>query len=210
LWNLRGYIKPGVFPIEHVKIFATYEHVEQKILQKIVDEYLNGGFFYLNVTELKQQLLKMPWIYAVSIQRRWPDTVIINIAEQQAVLQWGAEALVNPNGTIFSPSKTTFPKGLPIIFGPEEKESEIFTLYHKMLATLEPLDVTIKRLVLHPQQHHWEMLLSNDTVVYLKKDDPLSQLELLVSAYRKITANREQAPKSIDLRYHSGLAVKWG
>ncbi len=163
----------------------------------------------MNVIGLKQQLLKMPWVYAVSIRRGWPDTVIVNVAEQRAVLQWGTESLINPNGTIFSPPKTTFPQGLPIIFGPEENEPEIFTLYHKMLAALEPLDLTIKKLILNPRKHHWEMLLSNDTVVYLKKEDPVRQLDLLVSAYRKITASREQAPKSIDLRYSSGLAVKW-
>ncbi|HBS51954.1 MAG TPA: hypothetical protein DEA62_03090, partial [Coxiellaceae bacterium] len=107
-----------------------------------------------------------------------------------------------------APPISTFPQGLPIIFGPEERELEIFTLYKKMQLLFEPLDLTVKQLILSPQ-HHWEILLSNNAVVYLKEAEPLSQLELLVNLYRKITADREKEPKSIDLRYNSGLAVKW-
>jgi len=208
LWHAWDYTKPDNFPIKHIKIFATYEHVDQKSLQKTIDNYLSNGFFYLNVIGMKQQLLKLPWIYAVSIRREWPDTVTVNVAEQRALLRWGTKALINPDGTIFIPPITTFPKDLPIIFGQEDREPEIFALYHKMLALLEPLDLTIKKLVLN-QEHYWEMLLNNDTAVYLKEEDPLSQLTLLVNIYRKITADHSQAPKSLDLRYQTGLAVKW-
>ncbi len=207
-WFAWSYTKPNNFPIKHVEIFATYEHLDQKTLQKTINEYLGNGFFYLNAISLKQQLLKLPWIYAVSIKRIWPDTLTINIAEQRAILQWGTDALLNSNGTVFSPPKNSFPKDLPIIFGPNEQEAEIFALYHKMLTTLEPLDLTIKKLILNPK-NHWEVLLSNDTRIYFKKENPLSQLELLASVYRKITASRSQPPKSIDLRYNAGMAVKW-
>lgn len=208
LWHAWDYTKPNNFPIKHAKVFATYEHVDQKSLQSTITSYLNNGFFYLNVIGMKKQLLQFPWVYAASIQREWPDTVKINIAEQQAILQWGTKALLNSEGTIFYPEVNTFPKNLPMIFGSEEKKSEIFSLYHKMIAALEPLDLTIKKLTLNPE-HHFEILLSNDTIVYLKEENPLNQLELLVDVYRKITADHDQAPKSLDLRYHTGLAVKW-
>ncbi|HBY55705.1 MAG TPA: hypothetical protein DEG23_02685 [Coxiellaceae bacterium] len=208
LWYVWGYTKPRNFPINHVKIFATYEHVEQQSLQKAIDSYLNNGFFYLNVISMRQQLLKLPWVYEASVQRKWPDTVVVNIIEQKPILQWGKNALINPEGVVFAPPISTFPQGLPIIFGPEERELEIFTLYKKMQLLFEPLDLTVKQLILSPQ-HHWEILLSNNAVVYLKEAEPLSQLELLVNLYRKITADREKEPKSIDLRYNSGLAVKW-
>jgi len=208
IWYGWEYTKPVNFPIKNVKIFATYDHVEQKPLQKIVSSYLDNGFFYLNVIGLKQQLLKLPWVYAVSIQRQWPDTVTINVAEQHPILQWGTKALINPEGTVFTPPPSSFPKDLPIIFGPQEKEPEIFALYQKMLLTLEPLDLVIKQLVLK-SHHHWEIILNNNTIVYLKEAEPITQLELLASLYRKVTAEHDKPPKSIDLRYQSGLAIKW-
>lgn len=208
LWQLWDYTKPSNFPIKQVKIFASYQHVEQPSLQQVITSHLHHGFFYLNVRSLKQQLLKLPWVYEVSIKRQWPDTVAINIVEQQAILLWGTQSLINHKGTIFSPPPATFPQELPVIFGPAIEAPEIFHLYKKMMVLLEPLDLSIKRLVLTPQ-HYWEILLSNDTVVYLKEIAPLNQLELLVNLYRKITADHENSPKSIDLRYNTGLAAKW-
>lgn len=208
LWHIWNYTKPSNSPINHVKIFATYLHVDQKSLQKTIADYLNNGFFYLNVLGMKQQLLKLPWVYAVSIQRQWPDTLIISIAEQHAILRWGTKALINSDGAIFTPPPITFSPELPTIFGKEERELEIFNLYKKMLTTLEPLDLTVKKLTLN-LEHYWEILLSNDTKVYLKEAEPLAQLELLVSVYRKITADHNQPPKHLDLRYQTGLAVKW-
>jgi len=207
-WYAWGFTQPIHFPITHIKIFATYEHVSQENLQATISPYIHNGFFYLNVGGMKKQLLKFPWIYAVSVQREWPDTIKINVVEQHPILQWGQKALINPEGSLFTPSPSTFPKELPIISGPDEQVSEIFVLYQKMILLLEPLDLTIRKLILHPE-HHWEILLSNNTLVYLKEVTPLQQIELLTNVYRKITADHEQAPKSIDLRYQSGLAVRW-
>ncbi|HBS51955.1 MAG TPA: cell division protein FtsQ, partial [Coxiellaceae bacterium] len=61
-----------------------------------------NGFFYLNVISMRQQLLKLPWVYEASVQRKWPDTVVVNIIEQKPILQWGKNALVNPEGVVFA------------------------------------------------------------------------------------------------------------
>ena len=208
LWCAWEYTKPNEFPIKQVKIFATYERLDKNKLQDVVSSYLNNGFFYLNVFGLKKRLLDFPWIYAVSIKREWPDTVIINVVEERAILQWGDNSLINSFGTVFSPHKSSFPKNLPIIFGPEGKESKVFDLYKKIEAALEPLDLSVKKFLLNTR-HYWEILLSNNVIVYLKEADPLGQIEVLVSLYRKITGESKKAPASFDMRYQSGLAVKW-
>ena len=209
LWSGWDYTKPSNFPIKTVQIISSYEHVDQALLQNKISSYIDNGFFYLNVIGMKRQLLKLPWVYVVSVQRKWPDAIVINIVEQQAILQWGAHALINPKGEVFMPPSSTFPKGLPVIFGPKEREFEIFTLYRKAQQLFESLDLVVEKLSFN-QQKYWEILLSNETVVYLKESDPLGQLGLLTDLYRRITANHEYPPKSIDLRYNTdGLAVKW-
>ena len=209
LWRGWDYAKPSNFPITQVKTVSSYEHVDQELLRNIIASYTGNGFFYLNVIGMKRELLKLPWVYAISIQRKWPDTIIVNIVEQHAVLQWGFRDLVNHKGEIFSPPTSTFPKELPIIFGPDELAFEIFTLYKKMQQCFEPLNLTIKQLFFNPQ-HYWEIVLSSNTVVYLKESDPLSQLKFLVNLYKRIAADHKDPPKSIDLRYtNDGFAVRW-
>jgi len=209
LWRGWNYTKPNNFPIKQVKIVSAYEHIDQELLQKTIETYTKNGFFYLNAIGMKRQLLKLPWVSAVSVQRKWPDAVIVNIVEQQAILQWGDKALINHKGGMFAPPVSAFPKGLPVIFGPEERMFEIFTLYQKTQRCFEPLGLAIRQLFFNPQ-HYWEILLDNNTVIYLKESDPLSQLEFLVDLYRRITADHKGQLKSIDLRYYTGgFAVKW-
>ena len=208
-WRSFIYTKPSNSPIKQVKILAAYEHLDKQTLQQVITPYFKGGFFYLNVIGLKKQLLNLPWVHTVSIQRKWPDAVIIHIVEQQAVLQWGAKALVNSEGAIFHPPAITFPDNLPIVFGPQEQVSEIFTLYQQLTLRFKPLGLTIQKLFLKPQ-HYWEVLLNNNMVIYLKEIEPLSQIDFLLILYSKIIAERNYPPKSIDLRYNNGgLAVQW-
>ena len=208
-WYGFIYTKPSNSPIKRVKIVAAYEHLDRQVLQQVITPYLKGGFFYLNVIGLKRQLLHLPWVYTASIQRKWPDVVIIHIVEQQAVLQWGVTSLVNSEGVIFSPPLTTFPDNLPIIFGPQERVLEIFTVYKQLTSRFKLLELTIRKLFFRPQQY-WEILLNNNMVIYLKEVDPLSQIEFLLILYPKITAKHKYPPKSIDLRYsNDGLAVQW-
>ena len=209
LWRCWDYTNPNNFPIKQVKIVSAYEHIDQEFLQKTIASYTDSGFFYFNAIGMKRLLLKLPWMYAVSIRRKWPDTIIVNVIEQQAILQWGDKDLINYKGGVFTPPISTFPKGLPVIFGPEEREFEIFTLYQKMQKCLGPLDLTVKQILFH-SEHYWEVLLNNNTLIYLKENDPLGQLEFLVGLYRRITASHDEQPKSIDLRYYAGgFAVKW-
>jgi cell division protein FtsQ len=205
---LLFHIRSKNFPIRLVKIFATYEHVERPQLQKIISPYLNKDFFHLNVFSIKHNLLEIPWIYDVSIKKRWPDTIVIHIVEQTAAMQWGENSLINSYGKIFTPPRRSFPSKLPHLMGPEYRALEIFRTCQQIIALLDPLDLAVEKLILTPH-HHWELLLSSDTIIYLKEQQPIKQIELLTSLYRRITANHENPPKIIDLRYSNGLAVKW-
>ncbi len=205
LWH---YTRPSNFPLKKVKIFATYEHVNHQLLQATIANHLNQGFFRINVFTIKQHLLRIPWIYDVSIKKRWPDTIIIHVAEQTAAMRWGTEALVNIHGKIFTTDRKHLAANLPVIFGPADHAQEIFNACKKIITLLEPLDLTVKKLTLTPHRH-WEILLNNNTIVYLGETEPMKQIESLVNLYRKITANHSGEPKSIDLRYRNGLAVRW-
>ena len=202
------HIKSKNFPIRLVKIFATYEHVEPPMLQKIISPYLIKDFFQLNVFTIKRSLLEIPWIYDASIKKQWPDTMVIHIVEQTATMQWRENSLINSHGKIFTPPRRSFPAKLPRLTGPEHRALEIFRVCQQIILLLDPLDLAVEKLTLTPH-HHWELLLNNGTVIYLKEQQPIKQIELLINLYRRITANHQNPPQTIDLRYSNGLAVKW-
>ena len=207
-WESWQFTKPKNFPINHVKVTATFEHIDPKFLQATIEPYLHNGFFYLNAFGLQHQLLKIPWIYTISVDRVWPDTLSINIIEQKAIAQWGENSLINAEGKIFSPAIETFPQNTPILFGQDSQVQNILKCYLEAKPLLAPLNLTITQLVFSPY-HYWQITLNPDMTIFLREQNPIDQLKLLLNVYNKVTVGHNNPPKSIDLRYNNGLAVRW-
>lgn len=202
------YTKPSNFPIKNVKVVASYAHVDQALLQNTIVPFTKNGFFYINVWGLQRELLKVPWVYTVSVERSWPDTLIVNVVEQTPVASWGKKALINGEGAIFSADAETFPKDLPILYGPDDQEPDIFNIYRQMQTILAPHNFSIVQLNLTPHAY-WCLILNTKTTIYIPKSDPAERLTAFLQLYPKIQANHSGSPASIDLRYRNGLAVKW-
>lgn len=208
LWHGYMVTKPSNAPIKRVDIIASYQHLDPQTLQQIIIPYTGNGFYYLNVFGVKHQLLKLPWVYSVSITRKWPDTITVNIAEQQPIAQWGENALINIDGDIFYPEIATFPKNLPSMFGPENQQRMVFQTYQKMQQLLAPLQQNLVQLTLSSPDL-WHLTLASGTTILISDQEPLVQLKQLVKLYPQISQGHNNPPKSIDMRYNNGLAIKW-
>lgn len=208
VWYAWDYTKPTNFPIRQVKIVGSYDRLDKKALQDIINSHTKSGFFYINVLGMKYKLLALPWVASAEIRRKWPDIIVVTLVQEEAVAQWGANALINKKLRLFSPPLTTFPPTLPTLFGTKERLIEIFTTYTQAQNILNALTFKIKTMILQPHQY-WELQLDNGVILYLKEPQALNQLEFLVKIYNKLTHEHANPPKSIDLRYADGLAVKW-
>lgn len=208
LFWLYQVTKPSVAPINKIKIVATFQHIEKRSLQTIISPYLSNGFFYLNVIGLKRQLLTVPWVNAVSIQREWPDTIVVGVVEQKPVARWGDRALFTPEGKMFYPEATTFPTCLPVLLGTDDQARYIFNQYRQMQLQLFPLQLFIQQIYLSPQ-HYWHMVLNNGIQILLNEKQAKQEIAMLLNIYPKILQGHEKPPISIDLRYSNGVAVKW-
>jgi cell division protein FtsQ len=200
--------KPSSAPINHVKIFASFEHLDRTTVQNIIDPYLHNGFYYLNVIGLRHQLLHLPWVAKAAIQREWPDTIVIGISEQQAVARWGNVALFNNQGVMFFPPPASFPLNLPLLLGPPDQANMVFREYLQMSKILASSNSIITEASVSPQ-HFWRIVLSTGTVLFLDEKTPEKQLISLLKVYPRIILDHDKPPLSIDLRYKNGFAVKW-
>lgn len=207
-WQLWDYTKPANFPIKQVKIVGSYDRIDKKALQNIISSYTKNGFFYINVIGMKHKILALPWVALAEIRREWPNAIIVTLMQEQAIAKWGSNALINKKLHLFTPPPATFPVNLPILFGAEERLVEIFTVYTQAQNILNALKFKIIKITLQAHQY-WELQLDNGIILYLKESQALNQLEFLVRIYNKLMHEHENPPKSIDLRYVNGLAIKW-
>lgn len=196
------------FPITTVKVNASYQHLSHKKLQEIIAPYVTGGFFTIDVSTLRKQLLNIPWVSDVSITRMWPSSVFIKIIERQAVAKWNAHAFIDTQGQLFTPINQVLKKPIPQLVGPDDQQVFVWQMYLQMTQLLSPLNVTICKLDLSAR-HAWQLQLCSGGVVLFGRKDTMERLGRFTKAYPKVFAGRLVHISTVDLRYSNGLAVKW-
>jgi len=199
---------PQSFPITTVRIEGNLQHVDRDALRQVTEPYVNSGFFSVDVTRLKQQLLDIPWIVRVSITRLWPQTLVVNVIEQQPVARWNQDQLINAQGQLFSPQSQSFPEGIPQLQGPPGLQDMVLQIYGQMSDILHHLGLQISSLQL-TERRAWRLRLDNGMELFLGRVNAFERLQRFVSVYNQVFGSRGTDVASVDLRYTNGMAVRW-
>ena len=207
LWVSFSCKQNHIFPIRKVQLIANFNHVDKGKIQQILNSYLQSGFFAFNAKNLSAELMNLPWVHNVSVQRLWPDKIVLLIDEQVPLAKWNNISLLNTDGEIFTPDKDTLPNNLPQLSGEDNELQEITNNYFSMQQILRPVGYTISQLVVD-QHHNWYLILNNGLRLFLGQKDVLTRTKLFTSIYPKIKAKGKTA-RQVDLRYNNGLAIDW-
>lgn len=195
------------FFIRNVRVYGI-NHVNEKQVQAILLPLVSHGFFTINIEDIKDRLLQMPWINDIFVRREWPDQVEITIIERIPLANWNGKHLLSQNGEIFSPDPKTYPTALPVFYGPEGQQIFMLKNFKQINRILNQLHVTISVLELTPYLT-WKLTLANGIKLELGHKDILDRLAQFVSVYPKIVGQRASDVDYIDLRYPNGIAVRW-
>lgn len=198
---------PHTLPIRNVKINGNYPHVNKEAIQQTVLPFLKKGFAHIDLEGLKKALQSLPWVDNVTVSRVWPDKLVINLVEHDPVAQWNLQGLLDSNGVIFTPQSFP-PESLPSLNGPEGQQMFVWQSYQKLNAQLAPLGLKIAQLYLSARQA-WNIQLSNGVKVILGRVNPELRLQRLIASYPQIVGSHSADIDYIDMRYTSGMAVKW-
>lgn len=200
--------KPTSFPIKQFQIEGQLTHETPQAMQKILQAGVHGGFFSLNVSQAKSQLLSEPWISHVSFRRVWPSTLTVRIHEHVALARFGDKGVLTTEGRIFYPDVGTIPMDLPELSGPENQAENLLQFYQTFTALAKTVGLTVTALHVNAEQS-WDLKLSNQIQVILGRVDALKRFQQFVLIYPKIIASSKQTITLIDLRYPNGAAVQY-
>lgn len=206
-----GYIgqslqRPGSFPIRKVAVEGDFRHLPPGYVQTLVGGALHGGFFQIDVQNLRLGLLREPWVQEATVQRVWPDTVRVTIIEQVPAARWGRDALLNTEASVFRPRPGSIPPGLIRLDGPPGSEREVLETFRDLAPRLEALNLALVRLRLS-DRGAWSFRLADGTRVILGRDRLRERLDRFERAYRAGLADVWSTVAAIDLRYTNGFAV---
>jgi hypothetical protein len=118
LWTLATHSKTTLrFDLEDLRISSESPDVENRA-RALLKPYLGASLFSLRLPLVRKNLMSIPRIESVEIHRRWPDTLVVQIVERDAVaLAFRGEklSLLDRNGNWIEELRS--PKGLPLIVG---------------------------------------------------------------------------------------------
>lgn len=199
----------GRFPINTVKIAASYDHITRQDLEKILSPHLRQGFFGFSAKQLTYDLQQLAWCQAANVERIWPDILKITVVERVPVAIWN-KALMTATGEVFRPTEgeTSLLESLPHLSGPEAQKNEVLQNFQKLSKLLSLYGLSASALKLRNNQA-WELSLKNGILLRLGKSELETRVKRFCRAYPAVFADKPEQLTSVDLRYARGMAVQW-
>ena len=205
LYGVARYVlRLPVFPLRAVELTAVPQRVSVEQLEKVVREQVSGNFFTVDLESTRQAFEKLPWVRKVSVRRKFPWSLQVEVEEQVALAHWNGKELVNTHGEVFA-GRTE--QDLPVFTGQPDSSQQVTQMYGELNAVLQPMKQQITQISLSPR-YAWQVKLDNGMVLELGRDEMQQRLRRFVAVYPYSLAALARPASHVDLRYRNGFAAQ--
>jgi len=197
------------FPVHEIIFEGEFKNVSRTVLEKAIVGNVSGNYLMTDLNEIKHQVEMVPWVYQVSVRRKWPSGIYISFVEQEIVARWGESDWLNHYGQrVVLDVKPGATESMPYLHGPEGTSATVYETYQQFSRMVKAAGLEINRLV-YSDRRNWELRFDNGISVILAKTDPDYFLARFVGIYPHVLAQHATLIKQVDLRYTNGFAVAW-
>lgn len=195
-------------PVEQILVEGVFENVTKKLAMDIITAEIKDNFLQVNLQYLQSMLEMQPWIESAVVARRWPNALVVKIAEQQPIARWGEVGFLNQKGEVIYTKGNDNLLSLPWLFGGEQESLRIMLQYQNLSLLLRSRSLFVDRLWVD-SKNSWQMKLKNGINIVLGKSDLLVKMQRFIKVYDQYLLVNVNAIATVDLRYVNGLAVEW-
>ncbi|XBC38902.1 MAG: cell division protein FtsQ/DivIB [Buchnera aphidicola (Melaphis rhois)] len=205
---------------------------QQLSKKKLCNLIITGTFHKLNITELKHFILSLrrkcnffsqydtfiqhklktfPSIKSVTVKKEWPDKLLIHIVDIHPIAYWNNTYILDKQGTLINILQKLTINNIPYFYGPKNSEKEILQNYNTIKNILKNNNILLKSILLTPQ-HSLKFLTQENIEIIIGRISNSAQLEKLTHIWNILKYQEKVKRKKIqyiDLRYKSGIAIKW-
>jgi cell division protein FtsQ len=197
-----------LLPVKTVRVSGRLHHVDAEQLRQAVAAAVRGNLLRADLDAVRDAVTGLPWVAGVSVHRVWPDTLVLQVAEQQAVAVWEGGGYVNAEGAVFDPGPRRGEAALPVFRGPAETAAAMSRAYFAMQEVLAKTGLRVTRLHLDDRRA-WRVVLDNGIELAVGRRDWQPRLARFARVYPETLAALANDIGQVDLRYTNGFAVRW-
>lgn len=177
-------------------------------IERQAGSWIGKSYFSTDLSDIKADLEKRPWVETVAVRRVWPDRLEINIREKKPLAYWSDGRLVSRTGELFVPPNPEVAGRLPRLSGPDERVRDVIRMARTISDKLVDHDLGFAGLALE-RRGAWTLSLSNGIEVVLGRDQVEKRFERFITVYESRLISRSDEVSRVDARYTNGVAVQW-
>ncbi len=205
---LNGWFASDRWPVRKIELRAEYNHVSAEQIRSAVQGELGTGFFAMELGEVQQAVMGLPWVERVEARKQWPDTLQVTVYERQPYARWGEARLISRTGDIFSVPGAEGMQGLPALSGPDERLAEVLAFYAECLREFAGSGLGVRAVDLSARGS-WRLTLASGALIELGRVEPRQRLKRFLDAWPQLASGAAGPPVYVDLRYENGFALRW-
>ena len=205
------------FAIKKITVLGDIAHTNAITLQANAAPRLRGSFVTLDLALARQTFESVPWVRRAVVKREFPNRLMVQLQEHQAVAYWGTESesrLLNDHGEVFEANTGEVEQdGLPRLNGPQGEGAQVLAAYQSLEPLFAGLDMALDQLEL-TGRGSWLARLDTGAVLQLGRGTPqelVVRTDRFVKTLPQITSTygrKPEALESADLRHEGGYALR--
>lgn len=193
--------------LQSVEIKSALQRVETSQVENALAPYLGQSFWRVDLEHVHADLVKLDWVYKASVKRRWPSKLIVHITEQNPVVRWGSDALLNQEGDVFYPYDISPFLDLVMLDGEALQSKALLKQLVVFQSQFTKLGWTIDKLTVQADGV-WRIHFLEGATVLLGKEDWQGRLNRFIQAYPKTQKELRKFAQVFDLRYSNGFVIE--
>jgi len=191
------------FSLTSVELVAAPQHVPEELVAMVVREQVSGNFFTVDLEKVRKGFETLPWVRKVSVRRKFPWGLQVEMEEHVALARWNKTALVNTHGEVFMAQDKEL---LPEFIGQPDTAMQVTKLYEELNEVLMPIQQQIVQISLSPR-FAWQIKLNDGMELELGREEMQARVARFVKVYPYSLAVNSQMVRRVDLRYRNGFAA---
>ncbi|MDO8654721.1 MAG: cell division protein FtsQ/DivIB [Undibacterium sp.] len=211
-------IQRPVFTLKVIRVDGVEKnalrHVNALTIRDAALPKIKGNFFTTNLDTVRTAFETVPWVRKASVQREWPNQLIVTLEEHRPLGTWGEEGrLISVKGDVFTANLAEAEEDADLIEfgGPDGSEKEVLARYINFKDWFAKISL-VPDSVQYSSRYAWSLKLSNGMKVELGREQDESSLknrvDQLLMVYPQLVASLQDSIESVDMRYPNGLALK--
>lgn len=178
---------------------------------QVYDAILSGGsdaLILVRPGDVRQRLLALPWVLDAEVRRRWPDTLVVTIAEREPIAIWqsgGRYRLIDGRTPALPWVEDERFRKLPLVVGEGADAAAPGLL--RLLAD-HPRFLSALVGATRVGQRRWDLLMSGGEIISLPEDAAARAALVSLAAADRKTPVLGQGFLRIDLRIPGQMAIR--